>query len=389
MRKPFFFSLIAAVIVIIPIIARVLLGQPLLPGTDSYLVASLFEIIGLSRPFSAWFAVILSTIILSISIYISHFAFKKLHLSKGQVDATIVLLILSPAFLAGILIPLHALEMLLISIGVLLIYSKKNKRRYMGISILIITAVLIIWETANQTLGFSIARSIVDLGAARGYGLFAIIAAAVGASVMWKNKARNYFITLGILALVLLSFAVPALILPGSIAVAVVGGLGFARLRTRKWNFQLVRMMSIILFACGILFSTITFMTFEIRSPPNLELVTALSELRFQLPDGFVASAPENEIWINYWSLRPFADLSESEFDALWHSRNLANTSEVIIFNGIESIVITPDMRSIIWTGDDEGLLFILQNSRAFEQITESNVQAWRFKPIELNLTDQ
>jgi len=88
--------------------------------------------------------------------------------------------------------------------------------------------------------------------------------------------------------------------------------------------------------------------------------------------------------------LRPFADLSESEFDALWHSRNLANTSEVIIINEIESIVITSDMRSSIWTGDDEGLLFILQNSVAFEPVTDSElIQAWRFKPIELNLTDQ
>lgn len=386
--KALFFAVVSAIVAVLPLVIRRYLGQPLFPGTDAYLAVGFIEALGFARGISALILIIISVLLLSSSVFMAYNTLKRFKIKQSKVDPTISLIILSPAFLSGAaLFPSHALYIFLLASGFFLI-RRRSILGKAGIVLLSIAAIGMFWEIVSNEISFSVTRSIVDLGASGGYGLFALIAAIVGASVLWKNKAKNYFITLGMILLVLASFAIPILIVPGSLTVSVVGGLGFARLLSRRWTFQLVRMLSIILFICGILFSTVTFATFEIRSQPNIELVTALSELKFQLPQGLIATDPTNTIWLEYWASREISNASASELEVLWYSRNLENSTRILIENDIEIILITPEMRREIWTGDEEGLLFILQNSKAFEQYRSDLVQAWVFDPTLLNLSD-
>ena len=391
MKRPIFFAVFGVLISILPIFIRIFFDQPILPGIDSYVFASYIENIGFSRTFSSVSLITLNALMLGIGTFFAYYALKRLRMAQSRIDATLALVILSPAFIAGaVLIPAHAFHMVILSASFYFLQARKKLEWRIGAVLLAIAGITIIWDSLTGSFGFSITNSVVELGAARGYSIFGLIAAIVGGSVLWKNKAKYYSITIGILILVISSFAVPALTMPGSMAVAVAGGLGFVRLQTRKWTFQLIRMLSLILFICGILFSTVTFATFEIRASPNKELATGLSELRYQLPDGQVVSSPVNSVWITYWSGRQNAELSASQYDTLWYSRNLVNTTEIFVIEGIEGVIITSDMRSDIWKGDDEGLLFILQNSKAFKRIGRSDmIQSWAFIPRELNLSDQ
>lgn len=370
MRRAMDWGIAAAVAVLLPILLRLMSGQPAIAGTESYAIANVLEHV-LPRPIPMLSIVAVSTAAFACAVMLAHKTLRK-SLSKWSLYATLGLIVASPAILATSMYPTQAIFALLFALA---LAAKKQRD-----ALLLFGATLLLVAVHAALTGVRpAAEALVELGGLNAYGLFALIAAIVGAYVLWENKARNYFITLAMLALVALSFVLPSLMFFGTVAVAAVAGIGLARLRKQRWVFPLVRTMTLVLFFCGILFATISSFTLLTDAPPSAALASGFAELQFSLPEGAVLSHASYDSWIRYWAQRPVARIPADVEENIWYSRNLENTTELLRTYHVSSVVVTEEMRQgLVWSEDEEGLLFLMAHSSRFEPTANG---AWSFIP--------
>ncbi len=354
---------------IFPILLRVISGNPAFSGTAPYQLL-LFSEEFLSTGLATALLISFGASLLFFTLFFAINVLRLNQFTKDSVEITLALVIASPFFLGAIVsAPINALILFLVFGSW---WCFQRGRLLVGWCGVIFVASLIILEFA--TIGF--VPQFVEFGRL-GYGMFTLVAALVGAAVLWENKARNYFLALGVITLIVASFFIPALLSLGSIAVAIVGGMGLFRLWKRRWVYGSVRMLSLVLFGCGVLFSSISAAVLIQHAAPDGSLASDLSALRYVLPDGKVVSAPENSVWIAHWAAHDALEFTPDEYALLWNSRNFTSAT-VLLKGNVSSIIITKDMRETLWSDDEDGLLFILQNSKTFKRVGDGNsVDAW------------
>jgi len=364
--------------VALPLLFRWLAGQPLLGGTQAYELIALLARAGIPSPLAFGIIIAGSIAAIACSVALTE-PFLRRHLKPSEIHLTLGLAVASPAILATLFFPLHALFILLLACAAGLFVKKKyvTGLALFGLLLLLVGVTVVSDGTRSP------ASALVELGGLDAYGLFMLIAACIGAWTLWENKARNYFITLAIVALVTLSLFFPTLMVFGSLAVALVAGIGLARLRKQRWTFSLVRTLTMLLFLCGILFAAVSSLSHMMHAPPDAGLASGLAELRFSLPQGAVLTYPGYAPWVQHWTGQPVVTLSDADLDFVWYSRNLDNTTRVLDSQQVASIIITPEMRSgLVWSEEEQGLLFLLSHSIKFKRIpSPSTAEAWAYVP--------
>jgi hypothetical protein len=369
-----FLAGIASLSVILPAVLRLAQGLPLFPGTQPYIILSVFERI-LPRATATLLLFGLIIAVVALMAITAMRVFRLASFASSAAEAASLLLVASPIVVSALQEPIVALELFLLFSGLALV-RRSVFEQACGVSLLSIFVALLASEWTPPQFSLALA----DFGAPHGYGLFLLLAALVGASVLWKNKKEYYFTALGILALVVASFFVPPLLSLGSVAVAAVAGLGIIQLRKRHWHIPLLRPLSITLFLCGVLFSTIASMSIVVRDAPSATLAEDLAAL--QLPEGAVLTAPENRALVQYWADGKAVSLPDETVDAIWHSRDFDETRSLLHGYDIRSIVITDEMRERIWLDDEDGLLFLLGASKIFKRLPSGpSVEAWAVAP--------
>ncbi len=345
---------------VLPVLLRTFSGHPWFAGTQAY---ELMILTGLPE----WLLLALALGALSGALALTPMLFSTVKLENHAEDIAVLLLALSPVTLGALVVfPLHALLLLLLMVG---LWAVQRKHWIFAGTLSVAFASILTWSLDD--FSFSVTRTLVELGGQNAYGIFALIAAIVGTSVLWENKARNYFLALGVGILVIASFALQSLVLLGSVAVALIAGLGYARLWHRRWVFGSIRGLSLILFACGIIFSSMIFI-FEVSdAAPTGGFASDLAAVRHALPEGMVFSILENKPWIEYWTGRELVT-----DDVVWRSRNLSDTFTRL--QGVSAIIITKEMKTTLWNDQEEGLLFLLNNSKTFKRLGDGNfVEVW------------
>jgi hypothetical protein len=368
-RESLTWGALGAIVPALPVILRALAGQPLAAGTESYVFA-----------IPVLLLTVASIIAMGASVLLAHRILRRF-LGIWEMRTTLGLLVSAPAVLSSTMFPSHALFALMLTVSVYL-WLRGSRSRIL--SVILFTALLVLVGLKVLMDGTrSPALALVEFGGLNAYGIFTLIAAIMGAFVLWQNKARNYFITLAIVILVGCSFFLPTLMLFGSLAVVTVAGIGLARLRKRRWTFPLVQTLTLLLFLCGILFTAVTLLAQLVHAPPNAGLASGFAELRFTLPPGTVLSHPSYGPWLTYWSGHPLAVIPDDDLQAIWSSRNLKETTVLLKHYDISSIVVTSEMKNgLVWSGDEDGLLFLLTRSTTFKSVENaSTVEAWAFVP--------
>lgn len=230
---------------------------------------------------------------------------------------------------------------------------------------------------------------ITDLGGEIGFGIFNIFLAIIGLYVVWKIKKQilSYFL---LAVLIIISFYYNSMNIYLTFIISIFAGYGFFTLIKMKWKIKTIKLLTIMLIVCGLLFSSISYINRLSNSPPDNEIINSLEWLATQ-PQGMVFSHYTNGFWIEtianksvfldpLISCTPSSDIKLNASNEIFYSRNLEKTKYFLNKYNISYIWIDNAMRQgKVWTQEEQGLLFLFRNSETFKNIYSSKeVEIWK-----------
>lgn len=232
---------------------------------------------------------------------------------------------------------------------------------------------------------------ISELGAPAGFATFALFLAGVALFSAWKGSLPYSAAYLPILIIATGFLYFPRqFTLYFSAPLALLAAFGFLALWEMEWEVEVIRNLSILLIGCGLLFTGLSYLNRTVNSEPLPAQVEAFREFSQQLP-GKVFSHPDNGFYLEYFSSKEaFLDglLSHDcqqkleTADTLYWNRNLPTATELLAEEKIKYIFIDDGMKGgKVWRREDEGLLFLLEDSMTFEKLfTLPGGEAWTIK---------
>jgi hypothetical protein len=231
-----------------------------------------------------------------------------------------------------------------------------------------------------------------DLGGITGFGIFTVVIAVYGVVSNWKNKGEFLHMFFVAIALLLSLFFVGNIVnMYLMFFVAVAAGLGFVKLYEYQWDIPSLKNLALLVLACGIIFSTVSFMTRIANAEPDRVAIQSMAWLRDNAyKDSFVLSYYGEGYLIATIARNPvIADsLSSSDYDqrffykledTLFYSRNLKDARQLIDSYKIKYVYVTPAMKEgLVWSRQNEGLLFLMTNTQNFRKVYENKgIEIW------------
>jgi hypothetical protein len=231
-----------------------------------------------------------------------------------------------------------------------------------------------------------------DLGGIIGFGIFTIILAVYGIVSNWKHKSDFMpFFLLSVALLVSLFFIGNLANMYIMFFVTIAAGIGFVRLYELKWNVLTVKNLTLLILACGLIFSATSYMTRLTAMPPDKATIESLDWLGdHAFKDEFILSHYDNGYLISTVARNPVLvdSLSASDYDqqflykvqdTLFYSRKLPQTKQLLEAYKIKYIYITPEMKQgLVWSKPNEGLLFLLTSKSTFNKVYEKDdIEIW------------
>lgn len=314
-----------------------------------------------------------------------------------------------PAFILSLVIfatiPFFGLFHTLVALFLILSYLSLNmgekKNFLIAVSVLVLISLVIYVPllinfgiprgvSVNQNL---LQNVISDFGSLTGLGFFSILLALAGLAVTWKKDYRHSFFYLIIIISFVLSFYSDIFRFYVNFMVAVSSGLCLVHISRMKWQFKLLRNLTVLILICGLLFSSVSFIARLSTYPPSKEMIKSLKWLdNYDNSTSIVLSYYKNGFWLEYFNKKAVMDknfyftpnlfLAYNETQIIFYSRNLERTTKLLNKYDIKYIWITPAMKNgEVWSKENEGLLFLFRNRDFFEKIyDEDSIEIWRYK---------
>jgi hypothetical protein len=304
------------------------------------------------------------------------------------------------------LIPVFDLTMGILSLALLLFYALfqlKHRKPLMIASIAVSFAVSaayygylimnsgferILFELSPSGFNNMLSSFISDLGAEYGIGLFALILAVFGIISFWELKYKNLFAFFSVSLLFVTSLFFPKAIFLLNIFIAIFAAYGFLSIYNAKWDSAVFQRFVLLILACGLLFSTLSYCQRFMASEPNEGIIAGMEYLK-TLPEEVVFSDYSRGSWIsfagkknvmdeNVW-LAPNANERWKDSQDLLYTRDITKAKQIIDKYGIDYIWLDSAMIQKKWNGQEEGLLFLLKYSKSSFRIiyNKQGVQVW------------
>lgn len=304
-------------------------------------------------------------------------------LSDRRWERGIGLLLTGVAASMGVVPSLHVL---VITVGLAL-----WRRRYWQAALqggVVVAAAMTWWMAAAVPASFwtfPLAGVLTEFGSRPGVGVMEWIIAAIGAGWLWRCRSKPAAVCWS-LVFVYASMSVPG----AAFAVGLwpaLGAIALVGLFNKEWRFDMLKSLSIIAVCCGLLFSLLS-MTMAIRhAPPTPTLMAGIATLH---GDDRVLTHPDVAAWVRFGSsasvvfgphLSAEEEAARDAFLAsVWYNRDLANVTRALDAAGVTAVVVTRDMRAgQVWWREEEGLLFLLDNSEKFrKEFANSEMEIYR-----------
>lgn len=295
----------------------------------------------------------------------------------------------------------HALIALLITLPYFLL-NKGKRRDFSIIATIIIVISLVIY--LPLLINFGIPRSISlrqnllqnfvsDFGSLAGLSIFGILLALAGLAITWKrNYHYSFFYLIAIMSFAL-SFYMDIFRFYINFLVAVSSGLCLVYISKMKWQFKLIRNLTVLILVCGLLFSSVSFAARLSAYQPSKEAIKSLGWLNsYDGSKSVVLSHYKNGFWLEYsgkvavmdknFYFTPNLLQAYNETQTIFYSRNLERTTKLLNKYDVTYIWITPEMKNgEVWSKENEGLLFLFRNKEFFEKIyDEGSIEIWKYK---------
>ncbi len=230
-----------------------------------------------------------------------------------------------------------------------------------------------------------VVQAISDFGGSGGLSLFAWLLAFIGFILLWQYKKKYYAAMITVAVTLAASLLLPSALAVAQVLVAFLAGYAIAFFARMKWFFDDIRILTVFVLVCGLLFSTLACAL--ARDPPNKDMMEASLALRDVLAENTaVLSYPSDGFWIEYWSGKQlFLDSWQAvpgrwaDAQAIWHSQDIMRVRPLLYRNNIGALVITKEMREgKVWDLPEQDLLFLLRNNETFKKAyNSSSVDIW------------
>lgn len=289
----------------------------------------------------------------------------------------------------------------LLVIAILLAYLIKEKSK----KTIILLSIIILISAAFMPVYFQekaevlqkegiLQSSISDIGALAGIGIFNILLAFIGFSLIWRKKKEYIFIFLPLLVMLISLFYLRTVVIYLSFVLAVFAGYAFTRIKNMDWEIKIIKRLTVLLIICGLAFSTISYLNRVSNMQPDKEVIKSLDWLKhYSEPNEIVFSHYSKGFWINAVAERPvvinkmfeyFPNAKEKFNDSLeiFYSRNLKNTKSLLEKYNIKYIWIDNEMKQgLIWEKEQQGLLFLFRNNETFNNIyNNQGIEIWEIR---------
>ncbi|MBN1275107.1 hypothetical protein JXA12_02345 [Candidatus Woesearchaeota archaeon] len=231
----------------------------------------------------------------------------------------------------------------------------------------------------------------VSLGAHFGYSFFILFLALMGALASWSRKGEDVAASIIIIGVLLFSFSdvtARVLLLP---VAALFAARGFLLLLRRSWAVQSIRNITLFLAGLSLLFTFVLAVSSLAEEEPSLATMEAMQFLRAVPGEEVVLSGLDNGVFIERIGRQPaFMDNLVGGVDAearaavaegIFFSQRLEDASSLLRAYNISHILIDEGMRNGgVWTADDQGLLFLVENCPSFIKVYDKDgVSVYRF----------
>lgn len=312
------------------------------------------------------------------------------------------------SLLPYLILPFFGMFHALIGFGIVLVYEALINKKYLLPSLVfLITAAITLFYNLPLYLkyGFDIptiyTQNILqwymsDLGASMGFGLFALVLFVFGVIATWEEKytKRYVYVYLLLLSLFVLSYFFHDYTIYLNMVLIIFAGNGFIYLARMKWEQNFIKNFAVLILVLGILFSGVSCINRLALSYPTPVYMDAMKWLSSQAPEDIVVlSHYSNSHLIQGEAKRKVlldsnigrienADIFINVTNNLFYSRSLKETIALMEQYNIGYIFIDNRMKQgLVWSRDEEGLLFLLENSSRFEKVYEnSETEIWMVK---------
>lgn len=304
------------------------------------------------------------------------------------------------------LIPLFDLAIGILSLALLLFYALfqlKHRKplmiaslavsfivsaAYYGYLILNSGFEMLLFDLSPSGLNNMLSSFLSDFGAEYGIGLFALILAVFGIISFWELKYKNLFAFFSFTLLLVTSLFFPKAIFLLNIFIAIFAAYGFLSIYNAKWDSAVFQRFVLLILACGLIFSTLSYTQRFIASEPNEGIIAGMDYLK-TLPEEVVFSDYSRGSWIsfagkknvmdeNVW-FAPDVNKRWKDSQDLLYTRDIKKAKQIIDKYNINYIWLDSAMIQKKWNGQEEGLLFLLKYSKSsFKNIyNKQGVQVW------------
>jgi len=296
------------------------------------------------------------------------------------------------SFVLFILLPLFGFWAVFVPLFVLLVYfmRDKSKRRYLlKVSLIAVLILAFIHlphliksgslDHIRYTTG-KISNLFFDLGGRNGSSIFAIILAIIGLSKLWERKYKNMKHYLLLIFLIIFSFVDRHNYIYLNFFICFLASEGILKLKSLRWESKQIKILTIFILFCGLVFSAFSFAGSISSGYPTKEIMESLTELKeISGEQDIILSHQSNGAWINTIAERKtfmnensvyVYDISQriKDTNTIFYSRDIRQTEELIKKHKIKYIYITPNMKEgLVWKTHDEGFLFVAKYSKLLE----------------------
>jgi len=372
---------------------------------------------------------ILSLLFAILSVYLFLLILKHLKFNNRTSFLAVILLIISPAFINSLsfnslilfliilsaylflkskfkllsfilfIFPLISPLIAIFSIAILssfLLHKDRKNLKYVFPSFLtvILYAIFLMSNlSGNAHINpFSVLNQIIsDFGFYPGLSLFLLIPSVYALKHLWKNNSYYKQIFYSFSLLLIFSLFSTSLLLVFTPIASILAAVGILKLHNKKWNSNILKIITVAAILFGICLSTFNFIVLNIISLPDEKIIHGLTYLKENSPeDSVVLSDPPRGYWINYFSERKnIADSNTflapnmkerlKDINKIFKTRDINEFNKIVSKYDINYILIDSELKNQLWKTDDEGLLFILKNSQNIVRFYKNDkLEIWK-----------
>ncbi|MBU4502477.1 MAG: hypothetical protein KKA79_07810 [Nanoarchaeota archaeon] len=275
------------------------------------------------------------------------------------------------------LLPFFSIWSTLLALLLVLIYSLKRKRFRLFLGALPSLAIFYFYTT--KTLPSYGSRIISDFGGDYGLGIFIVMLSFLGLQYLWRKKYRYISVYLMIASIILFAFFDMRILSYLNFILVTLAALGLIDLMKLQWRNELIKKLSALIIINGFIFSGLSYITYVSFDLPNEDIIEMAEYLR-TLPDGNVFSHISREPWIDYSGKTFVTDKN------LFYVTDIQKASVIIDAKQIKYIWLDKELEQKIWTGEEEGLQFLLEYSKKFQKKKITNyVTLWEVEQYDIS----